>query len=293
MEYFFRIAHHLVSVTFRNDEDSHLLPSFKPFAVTEPDANEPVACRVTVDNDFQFETKTDEIGQFDCGGINHGVYLLPDGGYIIEVGDSDGRVSARMQTSRDFSKCVVSLYRDEEHLRHFGLNNCMMMAFAFAVAEMQTVLIHSSVIRKDGKGYLMTAPSGTGKSTHTRLWYDNLPGCDLMNDDNPIIRVVDGVPTVFGSPWSGKTPCYRNVEAPIGAIVRIQQRPQNEIRPLSVIESFAVLLPAMSTMKWDKRVYTGICDTISAIIGKVNVFELGCLPNAEAAHVCYNAVSQA
>ena len=51
------------------------------------------------------------------------------------------------------------------------------------------MLMHASVIRHQGKGYLMTAPSGTGKSTHTRLWYDNIPGCDLMNDDNPVVRI--------------------------------------------------------------------------------------------------------
>ena len=152
--------------------------------------------------------------------------------------------------------------------------------------------MHASVIRQGGKGYLMTAPSGTGKSTHTRLWYDNIPGCDLMNDDNPVVRIVDGQAVVYGSPWSGKTRCYRNIQAPVGGIVRIQQRPENTIRRLNPVEAFCNLLPAMSNMKWDKRVYNGICDGISQLIQLVGVHELGCLPNAEAAILCHDTIAK-
>ncbi|MBP5380950.1 MAG: hypothetical protein J6Y39_04375, partial [Bacteroidaceae bacterium] len=75
-----------------------------------------------------------------------------------------------------------------------------------------------------------------------------------------------------------------------GAIVRIQQRKKNEIRKMKPVEALAQLLPAVSTMKWDKRVYLGICDTLSALIGKVSMYELGCLPDADAALLCYNTV---
>ena len=138
----------------------------------------------------------------------------------------------------------------------------------------------------------MTAPSGTGKSTHTRLWYENIPNCDLMNDDNPVVRVIGDNAIVYGSPWSGKTPCYRNVQAPIGAFVRIQQRPENAIRPLVSLEAFSVLLSAMSSMKWEKRVYNGICDGISELMRLCKVYELGCLPNAEAARLCHETVAR-
>lgn len=286
-----KIAGHVVEVEFLEaHNDSSLLPSFQPFVLPAEDESR-ATLHVTVDDRFDFETKGKEVGQFDCGGCNHGVYVLEDGSYQFEVGDVKGEICSLMQSNPDFSHCQVALRGKTFSQRNYGLNNAMMMAFAFCYATQGTLLVHASVIRKDGYGYLMTAPSGTGKSTHTHLWYKNIPGCDLMNDDNPIVRVLEGGEAViYGSPWSGKTPCYRNIQAPIGAFVRIQQRPKNEIRLMPAIEAFTTLLPAASSMKWDKRVYTAICGTISALISRVKVFELGCLPNAEAAHVCYEAV---
>ena len=55
------------------------------------------------------------------------------------------------------------------------------------------------------------------------MWLRCIPGCDLMNDDNPVVRVIDGEAMIYGSPWSGKTPCYRQVKAPLGAITQIDR----------------------------------------------------------------------
>ena len=258
----YKVGDHVFEIQFVDDNnDESLLPSFRPFELK--DSDDVSLFRVIVDDSFQFDELGHEIGQFDCGGSNHGVYLLPNGAYQFVVTDVNGVLCCHMQSTPDFNEIKVAIKGKTWIQRNFGLNNAMMMAYAFATAEKMTMLMHASVIRCDGYGYLMTAPSGTGKSTHTRLWYDNIPGCDLMNDDNPVVRVVDGKAIIYGSPWSGKTPCYRNIQAPIGAIVRIQQRPKNEIRKLGPIESFTVLLPAMSNMKWDSRVYKGICDGIT------------------------------
>lgn len=286
-----RVAGHVLAVEFYDEHnDASLLPSFEPFKLAEDDKEEPTLV-VSVRDDFDFETMGQEVGQFDCGGCNHGVYMLEDGSYQFVVSDVNGKVCSRMQSTPDFSHCTAALLGDNFRERNYGLNNIMMLAFSFSNATKGTLLVHASVIRKDGYGYLMTAPSGTGKSTHTHLWFKHIPGCDLMNDDNPVVRVLEnGEAVIYGSPWSGKTPCYRNIQAPIGAFVRIQQRPKNEIRQMSPIEAFTTLLPAVSSMKWDKRVYTSICQTISRLIGSVKVFELGCLPDAEAAYVCYDAV---
>ena len=285
----FKVAEHIIAIEADDCIDVlDLLPGFKPF---EWDGNGDAVLTVYVSTTWEWELRGREIGQFDVGGTNHGVYLNDDGGYQFEVSDINGHLCARMQSNKDFSKCTVRLYEGTWNQQNFGLNNCMMMSYAFATSESDTILIHSSVIRCDGKAYLMTAPSGTGKSTHTRLWYDNIPGCDLMNDDNPVIRMVDGIPVAFGSPWSGKTPCYRNVQAPIGGIVRIRQKPENSIRKLKPIEAFAMLLPACSSMKWDERVYNGVCDSVSHFVATCNIWELGCLPNAAAAHLCHDTIA--
>ena len=288
---YYEIGGHSIAVRFVNEENNDdLIPSFAPFRLQDEPAE--LLFTMLVDDNLDWPQQNDEIGQFDCGGCNHGVYRTDDGGYLYSIHDIHDVLCSRMQSNADFSQCSVSLYGKTWVQRNYGLNNALMMAYAFASACSATMLMHASVIRQGGKGYLMTAPSGTGKSTHTRLWYDNIPGCDLMNDDNPVVRIVDGQAVVYGSPWSGKTRCYRNIQAPVGGIVRIQQRPENTIRRLSPVEAFCNLLPAMSNMKWDKRVYNGICDGISQLIQLVGVHELGCLPNAEAAILCHDTIAK-
>ncbi len=288
----YRVGGHLIDIRYADEwNDESLIPSFRPFVVDRPEEGEQPAFVLTVDDSFHYDGPRDEVGQFDGSGNNYGVYQLPDGGYLIEISNPHRDLCGILHADGKFHQCTVALLAKGKNDRAFALNNSLMMAYAFSTADKQTLLLHASVIRKDGKGYLMTAPSGTGKSTHTYLWYKNIPGCDLMNDDNPVVRIVDGKAIIYGTPWSGKTPCYRNIEAPVGAIVRIQQRPKNEIRRMKPVEALTHLLPAASSMKWDRHIYLNICDTISALIACVGVYELGCLPNAEAAWLCYNTVS--
>ena len=286
---FYRVGGHAFCMVFHDDcNDESLIPSFSRFKIDEP--AESLLFTLTVDDSFRFSKKGEEIGQFDCGGCNHGVYCTENNEYQYEISDVQGVLCSYMQSSPDFKESMVAILGETWSQRNYGLNNALMMTYAFASADQLTMLMHASVIRHQEKGYLMTAPSGTGKSTHTRLWYDNIPGCDLMNDDNPVVRIVDGQAVVYGSPWSGKTRCYRNIQAPIGGIVRIQQRPENSIRKLSSLEAFSNLLPAISNMKWDKRVYKGICDGIAELIRLCGMYELGCLPDAAAAHLCHDTI---
>lgn len=267
--------------------DEQLLPSSRPFAV--PLDETPALFELTVDDTFRPQGESREVGQFDCGGNNHGVYLRADGGYDIRVADFHGRQCCIMSANADFSRGTVALNGNYE-MRTFGLNNALMMMYAFASADKDTMLMHASVIAKDGYGYLFLGVSGTGKSTHTSNWLRYIDGTELMNDDNPVVRCIDGVPTVFGSPWSGKTPCYKNVQAPIGAFVQLKQAPHNLIRRQSVVESFASLLPSCSVMKWDERVYRGICTGVTHVMERVSTYLLENLPDEAAVRLSYNTI---
>ena len=280
----YRVAGHAVTLHFCREEDLALIRSFKPFRLEEV-VKEPVM-ELTVDDAIELDATDHEIGHFDCGGCDTAVYRLSDRGYRIEFYNIKKQLCGGLQSDRTFRHNLLKVQCQEPSDRRFAINNTLMVCYAFATADQDTMLMHASVIRHAGKGYLMTAPSGTGKSTHTRLWYDNIPGCDLMNDDNPVVRIIDGQAIVYGSPWSGKTPCYRNIEAPIGGLVRLWQKPENSIRRLPVIEGYSHLLSAMSNMKWDERVFRGISHGVSELVRICGVWGLGCLPNAEAAFLC-------
>jgi hypothetical protein len=147
-------------------------------------------------------------------------------------------------------------------------------------------------VRQNGYGYAFIAKSGTGKSTQVSLWLRHIPGCDLMNDDNPIVRVINGEVFIYGGPWSGKTPCYRNVKAKLGAVTRIDRATENSIEKMSPIEAFASFLPSCSSMKWDNDIFNKICDTVTKVVETTSIYTLHCLPNKEAAVLCNKTISK-
>ena len=179
-----------------------------------------------------------------------------------------------------FEKVDISLLR-------FGL----WIMFGIAIVPLGAIAIHSSVLVKNEGAVLCLGESGTGKSTHTRLWREHIEGTTLLNDDSPIIRMVDGIPTAFGSPWSGKTPCYRNLNYPIRGFIRLSQAPYNKIHRLPILQAIGALLPSCPpAFAFDDKLQDAICNTLSDMIAAVPVYHLECLPNAAAAELSYNTI---
>lgn len=291
----FQIAGHVVKITFCNTQANNmeLLPSFEPFRIKGKDSNCNALLHLTVDDDLRPVAKEhrERIRTFDTGNGDTIVDQLDNGGYQYIIKDIAGRSCCLLQTDRDFAHCQCALNGTRD-MRRFGLNNALMLVYAFAGSYRDTVLIHASLVRHNGFGYAFIAKSGTGKSTHVSLWLKHIPHCDLMNDDNPVVRIVAGKPFIYGSPWSGKTPCYRNVKAPLGALTRIDRAPANSIERLKPVFAFASVLPCCSTMKWDKDIFNNICNIITRIIELTPIYTLHCLPDEEAALICHKAISR-
>ena len=163
-----------------------------------------------------------------------------------------------------------------------AVDNALMVLFAKATADKGTALFHAAVVSRNDRAYMFLGPSGTGKSTHASLWLKYIEGTELVNDDNPVVR--DGV--VYGSPWSGKTPCYRNVHYPLGGIVVLSQAPYNKMRRLGGIEAYAALMASISGQRWDSRIADGLHETENRLVTTVPVWRLECLPDEEAARMC-------
>ena len=146
------------------------------------------------------------------------------------------------------------------------------------------------MVSLDGEAVMFLGPSGTGKSTHSRLWLENIPGTTLVNDDNPVVRLEDGKLFVYGTPWSGKTPCYRNVRVPVKAIVCLRQAPLNSISRLNGIYAYAGFVSAVSSVRWERRIMDALTPVASGIATSVPIYSMGCRPDAEAARVCRDGV---
>ena len=161
-----------------------------------------------------------------------------------------------------------------------------MLAYAFCSAQYGTLLIHASVVRHDNVAYAFTAKSGTGKSTQVANWMKAVEGCDIINDDNPVVRMIDGKVMLYGSPWSGKTPCFRAVCVPLAALMLIKRDERNFVEEQKPLIAFSTLLTACSAMKWDETLFQQICETVTRIVESIKIAELHCLPDMESALVC-------
>lgn len=289
----FCIAEHHVRIIFADSPHNgmRLLPSFEPFR--ESEAAAPLFFRLTVDDSLKPYPKErrEPIRTFDTGNGNTAIDKLDNGGYQYIIKNLNGADCCLLIANKDFSDCRCAL-NGNYNMRCFGLNNALMLIFAFAGSFHDTLLVHASLVRQNGYGYAFIAKSGTGKSTQVSLWLRYIKGCDLMNDDNPIIRITDGKPYIYGGPWSGKTPCYRNVKAPLGAITRIDRAKQNSIEKLPPVQAFASFLPSCSAMKWDIDIYNHICNTITKVVETTAIYTLHCLPDKEAALLCHRTISK-
>lgn len=292
--YTFCIAGHMLNVEFADSpyNDISLLPSFEPFTTKED--NDGCLFNMRVDDNTVPITKPrrERIDIFDTGNGKTIVDKIIDGGYQFIIKDTCGRSCCMLQcnSSFDIAKCALN---GTHEMRRFGLNNAMMMMYAFSGSFHKTLLIHASLVRNGGYGYAFIAKSGTGKSTHSARWIEHIEGTDLMNDDNPIVRVINDKVFIYGSPWSGKTPCYRNISAQLGAIVKIERAQKNYIERMSPTIAFTQILPSCSSMKWDKVIYRNTYDNVIELIEAMPYnFTMHCMPDGEAAIICHEAVAR-
>ena len=175
----------------------------------------------------------------------------------------------------------------------FAVNNALMLLFAFNTAPFGALEMHASVVTKDGRGYLFLGRSGTGKSTHSSLWLKHIPGTELLNDDNPVLRLeADGSARVYGTPWSGKTPCYRNLSVPAGAVVRLRQAPENRIVRLGPVQAYASLYASCSAFRPLRNLADGWHRTLEGLVGVLPCYQLDCLPDEAAARLCFETVTR-
>lgn len=151
--------------------------------------------------------------------------------------------------------------------------------------------IHASAVVCEQGAVLCLGESGTGKSTHTQLWLRNVPNTFLLNDDSPIISALGSSPLACGSPWSGKTPCYRPEQVPILAFVRLRQAPYNKMTRLSVAQSFAAIYPSLPpSLAFAEHFASLFASIISRCLLSTPCFLLECRPDADAAILCHDTI---
>lgn len=155
--------------------------------------------------------------------------------------------------------------------------------------EKDIVLFHCSAIEIDGKAYLFTAPSGTGKSTHTRLWREFFGDKVIMiNDDKPLLKISDEEIRVYGTPYGGKDGLQTNTSAPVAGIIILHQADKNVIQRVSASESYPMLL----NQTYRRTDAKGLIKTMDLVqkLAQLPVYSLGCTISEEAVLLAYDAI---
>ena len=156
--------------------------------------------------------------------------------------------------------------------------------------DYDALLIHGSCICVDGDGYLFAAKSGTGKSTHARLWRELLGGrAAMVNDDKPMLRMTGNVAVAYGTPWDGKHHLSGNIAAPLKAICFLEQSPENHIREIAPSEALPALLGQVYRPA-DAAAMARTLNLVDRLAGCVKLYRLGCNMNIEAAQLAYETM---
>ena len=178
-----------------------------------------------------------------------------------------------------------------EEFPKFSIDSGLMVMYALSTANKSTLLFHSSVVMEEGYAYMFLGKSGTGKSTHSRLWLEAIKGTMLLNDDNPIVRTYPGGRIyVYGSPWSGKTHCYKNDYGTLGGIVMLGPAKVNKITVVDEEQAYRDIITSVSGTAWNGRIRHGQHLTAMKLLHYVPFYHLMCRPDHEAAKVCYDSV---
>ncbi|WP_165042768.1 hypothetical protein [Dysgonomonas sp. ZJ709] len=262
------------------------LPEFDVFEIDDQsEVNIDIFIRMDENVDAAYFTEVCHIHRFNVLDIEHSFSTCKEG-YLYEMHRQDG------------SKIVSVIYNPHSNDVLMSSCNCpisikfaMWIAYSLPAVKEKVLPIHASTIVKDSEAVLFLGESGTGKSTHTRLWLQYIENAYLLNDDSPLLRIKDDKIFVCGSPWSGKTHCYRQEIVPLKAMVRLSQYPENKMSRSSKLNSIGAIHPSFPPfLAYDGLFSEKIIYCLDKILKDTPVYELKCRPDKQAAEVAYTTI---
>ena len=262
-----------------------LLPTFAPFR-----------CRPTNDEQLFVLTLGDttiaadgELWDETTNDLGLTRLYKTDGGYRVALQYTPQGPVHTMLADERFTSVRAHLHLDDVYAGQ-ALSSLLRLTFAQAIVWHRAVSIHASAVVCDGKGYLFMGKSGTGKSTHSALWQQNIAGCYLLNDDNPTLRIVGNEVIVYGTPWSGKYDYSVNTKVPLAGICILSRGTENKIRPHRGAKAVHDILE-QTARSADPGFMIKLLELLDKLVTQVPVWFLECNMDPQAAMVSYEAMS--
>lgn len=225
-------------------------------------------CGLTVECDFRYGTMTARSEK-----------------YLCDKGNADISIPFNPAAMEYYEKIAPNLTIDERELMYTARD------FYMELLKFDGFMLHSSAVEVDGRAYLFSAPSGTGKSTHTSLWLELFGDkAQIINDDKPAIRITENGIYAYGTPWSGKSDLNVNEGYPLGGICVLERAEKNFINPLD--EGTAVFSILNQTIRPQAPEAMGqLLTLLDKVIKQIPVWKMGCNISVDAAKMAYEAMS--
>lgn len=149
--------------------------------------------------------------------------------------------------------------------------------------------LHSALVEYKGHAFAICAPSGTGKTTHARLWRDQKNAL-ILNGDRAVLGKEEQNWIAYGTPWSGTSGEQINRSVPLTAIVVLERGTENVAQPVTGLEAFGAILPHIQCPTWDSELTGKAMDLADDFLNHIPVIRLRCRPDAEAVDVLAQAL---
>lgn len=288
---YYKIADHVIKIVDHIGIDlDRALPTFRPFALLSDCSEYILTIDIRRSIDMEEVANRKVLSDVSVIWMESFRFEENEANYYTSILSKDQCDNWSMCSEKDFSKSVIYPISEELYTTT-KLSWLIMVAFGQACLTHHTLLLHASVVENGDVAVAFLGKSGTGKSTHSRLWIDNNPNIELLNDDNPAVRIFpDNTVMIYGTPWSGKTHCYRDERRRLSGIVRLEQAPINELTVRNGLNALTDLLPSSSAIRWNALLFDRMVSSLERIIDSVRVAKLRCLPDKEAVKISYSFV---
>lgn len=212
------------------------------------------------------------------------VYRLEDGSALWQQLATDSQaLQLQYVVSADWKK--ITLTWDASQTAGVGAFEALTFLIFYAFLQQQVLTLHGALVEENGRGFLLCAPSGEGKTTHARLWRDHKNAL-ILNGDRATCRKAQEGWVAFGTPWCGTSGEYLNRSVPLEAVVILKRGDENRVTPASGL----TLLSHVVYPTWDRSVTEGMLSLLEELLENVPVLLLECTPDAAAVETLYQAL---
>lgn len=291
---------HLPVLTLKAEDDTY--PLFFPFRQWKMNAffrsfkeaeNHVTTLRLSSPNGM-IEPEREPVFRTSEGFSEFLIHRLDEGQFLFTTRKTDGN-HVYLQYLYDPGMEEITVTADRTDTAGIAVIEGLVRILPGLLAKAQSILLHGVLMEHDGRGIILSAPSGTGKSTHAHLWQSCKNALILDGDLSACYRKKTGQESVwtgFGMPWCGTSGEYINREVPVTAIVVLEQSDRNMVCRLKGIEAFGALVPQLQRPVWDRQLAEAAVDMMTDMLERIPVFRLACRPDEEAAEVLDQALRE-